>query len=53
MPRQKRSRLIIAHIQLSDENDMSIYSFLINNASVFYSKSLWKIKVPLQIKIFM
>lgn len=53
MPRRKRSRLIIAHIQLSDENDMSIYSFLINNANVFYNKSLWKLKVPLHIKIFM
>ncbi|KAL5679232.1 hypothetical protein ACJX0J_005617, partial [Zea mays] len=28
-------------------------SFLINNANVFYNKSLWKLKVPLHIKIFM
>jgi hypothetical protein len=57
----------IVHIQLSDEKGIfrwnlltsgqfsvkSLYGFLINNAKVFYHKPLWKIKVPLKIKIFM
>jgi hypothetical protein len=57
----------IAHIQLSDENDIfkwnllpsgqfsvkSMYNFLINNAKVFYHKPLWNLKVPLKIKVFM
>jgi hypothetical protein len=31
----------------------SMYNALINNAKIFYFKPLWKIKIPLKIKIFM
>jgi hypothetical protein len=30
-----------------------MYGALLNNPQVFYNKALWKLKVPLKIKIFM
>jgi hypothetical protein len=30
-----------------------MYGVLLNNPQVFYNKALWKLKVPLKIKIFM
>jgi hypothetical protein len=31
----------------------SMYNALINNAKILYFKPLWKMKIPLKIKIFM
>jgi hypothetical protein len=59
------SRLV--NIQLTNEKDVlkwnltssglfsvkSMYGALLNNPQVFYNKALWKLKVPLKIKIFM
>jgi hypothetical protein len=57
----------IVHTNLSSERDefkwnlsatwlftiRSIYHALINDVKVFYFKHLWKLKIPLKIKVFM
>ena len=57
----------IVHVELNEENDVfkwnltksgqftvkSMYSAIMNTVKVFYHKSLWNLKVPLKIKIFM
>jgi hypothetical protein len=59
--------LSIAHTHLSTGRDefkwnlstsrlftvRSMYNALVNNAKIFYFKPLWKMKIPLKIKIFM
>jgi hypothetical protein len=59
--------LSIAHTHLSTGRDefkwnlstsrlfmvRSMYNALINNVKIFYFKPLWKMKIPLKIKIFM
>jgi hypothetical protein len=59
--------LIVAQVELCGENDMfrwdlsvmglfsvrSMYRALLNNNHVTYNKTLWSLKVPLKIKIFM